>query len=211
MQLRLWTGLCATTNVVPSNRKGLLLKLDLHTHCREATASPTPTLEIVRKIVAAVKAKGLDGIAITEHYTDTYGYKVKEIVDRRLNGEIVIIPGQELDMVFLGVDRGMIHVVELFLPGNLIFRFIAHPGHPRVRDLGAHVDDGIHGIELKNPAHIDEMDEKEIRRLAEKHNLLLLTNSDAHTLSDIGAFHNEISLEELCTRARLSQSYPYGR
>jgi len=40
----------------------------------------------VKEIVAAVKAKGLDGIAITEHYTDSYGYRVKEIVDGHLNG-----------------------------------------------------------------------------------------------------------------------------
>ena len=179
------------------------MKLDLHTHCREATACPQPTLEVVKEIVAAVKAKGLDGIAITEHYTDSYGHKVKEIVDRHLNGEVVIIPGQEIDKVFLGIEKGMFHVVELYLQEDIVFRFIAHPGHPRIKNLEAHIDGGIHGIELKNPEHGDEMDEKEIRRLAEKHNLFLLTNSDAHALSKIGTFHNEISLEELCARARL--------
>jgi hypothetical protein len=46
---------------------GSNLKIDLHTHCREATACPTPTFEIVKRILAAVKRKGLDGIAVTEH------------------------------------------------------------------------------------------------------------------------------------------------
>jgi len=178
------------------------LKLDLHTHCREATSSPTPTLEVARRIVAAVKAKGLDGIAVTEHYTSSYGFKIKEIVDRELGGEVVIIPGQETDRVFLGVDRGVVHVVELYLDTDTVFRFIAHPGHPRSRDLGARIDGSIHGIELKNPAHDWQMDEAEIRRLAEEHNLLLLTNSDAHTLNEIGTYYNEIDLADLFSRAR---------
>lgn len=178
------------------------MKLDLHTHCREATACPTPSLDIVRDIVAAVKAKGLDGIAITEHYTEAYGREVKRIVDRYLNGEILVIPGQEIDRVFLGVDRGLLHVVELYLPGDVTFRFIAHPGHPSVSNLDSRMDGSIHGIEIRNPLHGDEMDEERIRQLAEKYNLILLANSDAHSLSDIGTFYNEIEIEELCARAR---------
>ncbi len=46
------------------------------------------------------------------------------------------------------------------------------------------------------------MDEQEIRRLAGKHNLILLSNSDAHSLSDIGTFYNEIDIADLTTRAR---------
>ena len=178
------------------------LKLDLHTHCREATGCSTPTLDIARMIVAAVKAKGLDGLAITEHYTSAYGYGVRDIVERHLGNAILVIPGQEVDRVFLGVERALFHVVELFLPGDLTFRFIAHPGHPLVKDLDSRIDDTIHGIELRNPSHDREMDQKHIRHLAEKHNLLLLTNSDAHDLGDIGAYHNEIDIERLCERVR---------
>ena len=181
------------------------MKLDLHTHCREATACPTPSLDIVKDIVAAVKAKGLDGIAITEHYTAAYGHEVKAIVDHYLNGEILVIPGQETDKVFLGVNKGVLHVVELYLPGDVTFRFVAHPGHPYIVDLDSHIDGTIHGIELRNPLHDDEMDEKEIRQLAEKHDLVLLANSDAHTLGDIGIFYNDVEIEELCARARRGQ------
>jgi histidinol phosphatase-like PHP family hydrolase len=178
------------------------LKLDLHTHCREATGCPDPTPDIVRRIVAAVKAQGLDGIAITEHYTDSYAYEVKEIVHRYFNDEILVIPGREIDRVFLGIEKGLFHLVELYLPGDITFRFIAHPGHPHIRDLGSYIDGDIHGIELRNPAHDHEMDSSMIRELAEKHDLLLLTNSDAHSLADIGTYHNEIDIEVLCTRAR---------
>jgi histidinol phosphatase-like PHP family hydrolase len=170
------------------------LKLDLHTHCGEATALYSPTLDIVKEIVAVVKARGLDGIAITEHYNKAYGYKVQEMVAHHLKGEILIIPGRE-------IDKGLLHVVELYLPDDVTFRFIAHPGYPHVRDLEAQIGD-IHGIELRNPLHDDEMDEARIRALAEKYDLLLLTNSDAHFLDDVGKYYNEIDIEELCARAR---------
>jgi len=179
-----------------------ILKLDLHTHCRAATACSTATLPVVRKIVAAVKAKGLDGIAVTEHYTDYFGYEVKEMVDTKLNGDIVVIPGKEIDRMITGSDMGVIHVVELYLPDDVTFRFIAHPGYPYIGNLEAHIDSSIHGLEIRNPSHLDEMDEQEIRRLAGKHNLILLSNSDAHSLSDIGTFYNEIDIADLITRAR---------
>ena len=178
------------------------MKLDLHTHCREATGCPDPSPDIVRRIVAAVKAQGLDGIAITEHYTDSYAYEVKEIVHRCFNDEILVIPGREIDRVFLGIEKGLFHLVELYLPGDITFRFIAHPGHPHIRDLGSYIDGDIHGIELRNPEHDHEMNDSMIRELAEKHDLLLLTNSDAHSLADIGIYHNEIDIEVLCARAR---------
>lgn len=177
------------------------MKLDLHTHCREATGCPYPTPDIVRRIVAAVKDRGLDGIAITEHYTHSYAYEVKDIVHRHFNDEILVIPGREIDRVFLNIDKGLFHLVELYLPGDVTFRFIAHPGHPHIRDLGSYIDGDIHGLELRNPQHDHEMDEAMIRQLALKHDLLLLANSDAHSLIDIGTYHNEIDIEALCARA----------
>jgi len=182
------------------------LKLDLHTHCREATACPHPTPDIVKQIVSAVKAQGLDGIAITEHYTHAYAYEVKEIVHRYFDDEILIIPGKEIDKVFLKIDKALFHLVELYLPGDVTFRFIAHPGHPCIRNLGSYIDSTIHGIEFRNPAHDDEMDGRMIMELAKKHDLVLLTNSDAHSLADIGTYHNEIDIDLLCARARVNQT-----
>lgn len=169
------------------------LKLDLHTHCGEATSLYTPNLDIVKRIVSAAKAKGLDGIGVTEHYNRTYGYKVRELVEQ-LDDDLLIIPGQE-------IDKGLLHVVVLYLPDDLTFRFIAHPGYPPVTDLDSLIDDSFHGIEIGNPLHDDEMDQEMIREIAKKHDLLLLTDSDAHFLSDVGKYYNEITIEELCARA----------
>ncbi len=187
----------------PGRYKGFVVKLDLHTHCREATACPEPTVEIVARIVEAVKNRGLDGIAVTEHYTKRYAYMVKEIVDLHFSNEILVIPGQEIDRVYMGIDRGIVHIVELYLPGEITFRFVAHPGHPYSRDLGSRLDGEIHGIELKNPHHVREMDEQLIRQLASERDLIMLTNSDAHTLGEIGTYYNDLDLDTLYARAAL--------
>ncbi len=171
------------------------MKLDLHTHCGEATSLYTPTLEIVKKIVEAAKARGLDGIAITEHYNRAYGYKVRDIVEQQLHDEVLIIPGQE-------IDKGPLHIVVLYLPNDTTFRFVGHPGYPPVKDLASEIDDNIHGLEIRNPTHDDEIDAALVTRIARERGLLLLSNSDAHFLSDIGKYYTEIELEELCARAR---------
>ncbi len=161
-----------------------------------------PDINIAKKIVQAVQGNGLDGIAFTDHYSDSFGRGTKELIDSELGGEIVVIPGRELDIMFSGPEqRGIYHLVELFLPGDITFRFIAHPGHPYVSNLDSLITGDVHGIELKNPSHLQEMDQDLIRKTAEKHNLILLTNSDAHSLDDIGTFYNEIEIEQLCSRA----------
>jgi histidinol phosphatase-like PHP family hydrolase len=181
-----------TSPVSKGNRR---LKLDLHTHCGEATSLYTPTVDIVKQIVAAARGKGLDGIAVTEHNNRAYGYKVKQIVEQQLQEDILIIPGQE-------IDRGPLHIVVLYLPGETTLRFVAHPGYPPVKDLAAEIDDSIHGLEIRNPTHDDEIDEALVTRIAHERGLLLLKNSDAHFLSDIGKYYTEIELDELCARAR---------
>ena len=177
------------------------MKIDLHTHCFESTGDSVPTVDTAKRIVDQIKMRGLDGIAVTEHYTDYYGHEVKEIVDSSLNCEIAVIPGKEIAAMLPGRAMGVVHVVELYLPGESTFRFIAHPGHPYVSDLDSWIDGNIHGIELRNAQHMDELDEITVRQLAEKHDLILLSNSDAHTLGDIGTFYNDIDIELLCSRA----------
>jgi PHP family Zn ribbon phosphoesterase len=171
------------------------MKLDLHTHCGEATCRSAPNRDAVKKIIAAARARGLDGIGITDHYRKAFGFKVKEIVDRCFDGQLLIIPGEE-------INKGSLHVVLLYLPGGVTFRFVVHPGYPKADDFSTEIDDSIHGIEVRNPMHDHEMDKAAIRKVARKHNLLLLRNSDAHSLRDIGKYYNEITIEELCARAR---------
>lgn len=167
------------------------LKLDLHTHCYEASGFCDPTLDSVEEIVANITAHGLDGIAITDHYNKSFGYKVKDIVERFFNSTVLIIPGQE-------VEEWPVEIVELYLPCNATFRFVAHPGYPGDFVKNAH---GVHGIEIENGGHNWHMDKRAIKKVATSCGLLLLSNSDAHYLEDIGRFYNEITLKELYKRA----------
>ena len=170
------------------------MKLDLHTHCFEAL--PFPSVDSVKRIVAAIKTKGLDGIAVTEHRKKNYGYQTKEIVKRYFNDEVLIIPGQEK----VEASMGWAEVVELYLPDGGTFRFLAHPCYPYPEESASGID-SLQGIEIGNALHDRQLDKKKISMLADKHNLLLLQNSDAHRLSDIGSLYNEIDLADLSARA----------
>ena len=171
------------------------MKLDLHTHCMEATGMVAhPEIDLVRKIVERVKARGLDGIAVTEHDDREYGYRVKKIVEEELDSEILIVPGWEIT-----VERaGWAEMVELFLPDDSIFRFLPHPSYPFPGDDGFSYDMNlIHGIEIGNALHDRQINKKKVEELSQRYNLILLNNSDAHTMDDIGTFYNEVSLKEL--------------
>lgn len=172
---------------------GRKLKLDLHTHCLEALRTK-PTVDAVRQIVKAVKAKGLDGLAITEHWNKDYGFRAKEILEEHFPGEIVLIPGQEI------ITRDHGSVVELYLEGGKMFRFIAHPYlRFSVKDY-----QGIHGIEIDNGMHNYHIDKELVGEVAAQQDLLLLRNSDAHYLEDLGLFCNVMALEDLAARAAAS-------
>lgn len=163
------------------------LKLDLHTHCLEAVGFTEPTVEVVGKIIATIKAGGLDGIAITDHAKQQFAHKVKAVVEAHFSSSVLIIPGQE-------IDKGSMEIIELYLTKDRVFRFIAHPGYPGSFSLNGVP---VHGIELENNGHNWHMDRDEIMRFAGEHNLLLLKNSDAHHLEDIGKRYNEISWKTL--------------
>jgi histidinol phosphatase-like PHP family hydrolase len=162
------------------------MKLDLHTHCHEATRFAKPNISVVKRIITAIKEKGLDGIAITDHNNKNYAFQIQEIVQTYFDNEIIIIPGQELDRVYN-------HIIELYLPDNTVFRFIAHPGTPS--SYWANNIDNIHGIEINNGNY--EINHDLVKDLAKQNGLLLLSNSDAHSLSSIGKYYNEIDLSIL--------------
>lgn len=170
------------------------LKLDLHTHCLEATRFQQATVETVGQLVAAAKAAGLDGFAVTEHMNYRYSFKVKEIVEANFGDELLIIPGQE---IYQGPHN---EVVELFLPNGFIFRFLAHPNHRFKGPIRAEAD-GLNGVEIENHLHNWHIEREHVLEFAQQHGLMLLRNSDAHEVKNIGARHNELPLGELFRRA----------
>lgn len=169
------------------------LKLDLHVHCFEAIGYCKANLEVVKKIITQMRDRGLDGIAITDHFNQKFAYEVKDIVDDFIGDDVLIIPGRE-------IEEHDVEIIELCLPDKTIFKFIAHPGYPGDCTAVMNKAPDVHGIEIKNGGHSWHMNEKKIREIAEKFQLLLLSNSDAHYLEDIGRLYNEISLVDLSSR-----------
>lgn len=172
------------------------LKLDLHTHPFELPYVPLSKVTsdgILKDVVATVKAKGLDGIAITEHHIKEYGTKAKEIISEYFNNDIIIIPGCE-------IETSGLQLVELYLPGNVCFRFIPHPIYPSY--FSAYNFSQIHGIEIENYQYDQFIDRQKVKALAEEHGLLLLSNSDAHNLADIGRHYNIVEIDDLYLRAK---------
>lgn len=177
------------------------LKLDLHTHPFEyagiLSSSLGPEHHIINDIVATIKAKGLDGIAITEHLNKQFGFKAKEIASQYFKNEVIIIPGEESDF-------GYGHVVTLYLDDSVVFRFLAHPHPSPISEDSFYYEDianSIHGIEIGNWVRDWQIDKERVKAFAKKHDLLLLSNSDAHEVADIGCYYNEIDLKELYSRA----------
>jgi len=190
------------------------LKLDLHVHVFEEFLPISPrliTVNSVRRLIEKIREAGLDGVAITEHANKEYGYRVKEIVESQFGGAVIIIPGME-------VEDWSIHYVELDLDfnGQRTFRFLAHPGYPSdparyfdsvsgkepdfgcspVMGMEPRADLRFSGIEIENGMHNWHIDKTQVKSLAEEHNLVLLSNSDAHYLRDVGKCYTEIAPED---------------
>ena len=138
-----------------------------------------------------MRERGLDGIALTEHWNVEHGWKLKEIIEELYGDEFVVLVGQELDISTTQ------QVTEIYLPNDVTYRYLCHPGYPG-NDWS--VPENLHGIEIENGMHSWHMNRPRIQALAEEHNLMLLKNSDAHYLEKIGVYYNELALEELVAR-----------
>lgn len=160
------------------------MKLDLHTHCHEATGFAAATPQAVDKLINCCLSRGLDGIAITEHWSSRYAYQVTDILANQFpDCRVVVLPGKEIDV-------GPRQVVEVYLPNHTTFRFWAHPEFWSVEPRT-----DVRGIEIENGMHL--IDKERVREIAAELDLKLLCNSDAHRLEDIGRFYNDIEWGDL--------------
>ncbi len=174
------------------------MKLDLHTHIWEATGFVPPTPEVAQRVVQQVKGMGIDGIAVTDHRNKEYGFAFKKLVDERFPGQIMVIPGWEIEVRFGPGPNDEYQVVELFLPNGGVFRSYCHPGYPSPQIV---IDD-VQAIEVDNLVHNWHIDKEKVREVAQQHDLMLLKVSDAHRIEDVGRSFTEVDLKELYDRAR---------
>ena len=174
------------------------VKLDLHTHVWEAFNFQPPSVSIAEKVVAQIKSSGIDGIAITDHNNKDWAFEFRDLVEQHYPGEVIIIPGWEVDVRPASNPFDEYQVGELFLPEGGVFRIYSHPGYYSPNIL---IEDGIHAIEIDNYIHNWHIRKQQVAELAQAHDLLVLEVSDAHNLENIGLRYTELELDELYRRA----------
>ena len=184
------------------------LKLDLHTHVWEAFHFQQPSLEIAEKVVRQIKAAGIDGIGITDHHNKDWSFEFRELVEHHFPGEVVIIPGWEIEVRPEQNPFAEYQVAELFLPPTDgkeggVFRTYCHPGYYSPEII---IEQDVHAIEIDNYIHNWHIRKPLVKEKADTHGLLLMEVSDAHNLENIGLRYTEVDLEELYARA----VYPSG-
>ena len=131
------------------------LKLDLHTHVWEAFNFKPPSLEIAEKVVLQIKAAGIDGIGITDHHNKDWSFEFRELVERHFPGEVMIIPGWEIEVRPEQNPFAEYQVAELFLPPmggreGGVFRTYCHPGYYSPEII---IEQDVHAIEIDNYIH----------------------------------------------------------
>jgi predicted metal-dependent phosphoesterase TrpH len=181
----------------PETKLEVFVKIDLHVHAQERSGCATIGEE--SQIQTALNA-GLGGLAFTDH---------NRLVDPRRLAELNqkyapfrIFTGIEVDAdrehwIVLGVadrllERPGWHYPELrdFVHWRGGFIALAHPFRhaPEVHvDLDRFPPDGIELKSFNTPVKY----ETEIHALAERHNLVLMQNTDSHYTGQMGKYFND--------------------
>ena len=176
----------------------MTVRLDIHTHVGEMFGFQPPTPEIAEAVIAQIRAAGLDGIAITDHWRLDWGMELYRVVERHFSGQAIIIPGQEIDVRPASSPFDEYHCTELYLPGGRLFRTYCHPGYYTPNIV---IEDNIHGIEVANSHHNWHIRRPQVERVAEAHGLLTFSVSDANALGEIGAGSTAVDWDEMMRRA----------
>ncbi len=181
------------------------MKIDLHVHTkysRDGMSSPT-------KMVKAAKAKGLDGLAITDHNT-TRAWEEALTVARKLGLELIL--GEEIKVThsdgktgeilayFLQeeIPKGDFHRVMDRIKEQGAIAIVAHPFDPyRPFHNIEKAIRKIHGIEGFNSRSPFSSYNVQAKEFAHKHRLVTTAGSDAHTKWEVGNAWTEMEAEGL--------------
>jgi hypothetical protein len=174
------------------------LKLDLHIYVWEAFNFQPPSLDIAKKVIAQIKSQGIDGIAITDHHNKDWAFQFRDLVADHFPGEVVIIPGWEIEVRPVDSPFDEYQVAELFLPNGGLFRIYCHPGYYTPKII---IEENIHGIEIDNYIHNWHIRKGQVQGVADAHSLMTFQVSDAHNLENIGLRYTEVELADLYRRA----------
>ncbi len=167
------------------------MRIDFHVHTNRSDGKNS-----IAEMVAAAKRKGLDGIAVTDH--DIPAPKVKF-------PDFLVIPGVEVrtelgDVIVLGTyelpPKNFEELLD-WVEANNALAFAPHPfdlGFSR-HSLGEIAFEKFEIIEVINGRSPRKACEKALFR-AMKEGKIMLSNSDAHSVFELGKYWNEVKAEE---------------
>jgi predicted metal-dependent phosphoesterase TrpH len=172
------------------------MKVDLHVHAKERSSCARDGEE---EMIRAAVCHGLDGLAFTDHWRLIPFPRVQELsasyapfcvfggIEIRIAGEDLLVLG--LYDALLETRKWTYPELHAFVRQQGGFLVLAHPF--RYRDtINVDVEQyRPHAIELCS-TNIRAEDEGRIRALAERLDLRLLGNSDAHRAKDVGLYYN---------------------
>jgi hypothetical protein len=175
-------------------------KLDLHTHPIEALKAARNikgirdiTVDVAGEIVKAVKAAGLNGIAITETNNFNHGWvAAMQVLDHFKSDNIVILPGSEIEF-------GNQHFLQLYIPeyyrrripyfkGKDWFVVLAQPGLTQPVDLSLFSQVELDAVE----DHSLLGDFSAAAAIASERKIPTVQASNAYTLGDLGKSFIEV-------------------
>jgi histidinol phosphatase-like PHP family hydrolase len=176
------------------------MKIDLHVHAKERSGCAVSGEE---EMIQAAIAYGLDGLVFTDHQRLVAPGRLAELnctyAPFRIFGGIEITVAEGEDVVVLGVHDPALEAQPWTYPA--LFRFVrdqdgllvlAHPFryHDAIQiEVEQYPPDAleIHSV------NTGVCDESPIRALAERLDLRLLCNSDAHDARHVGIYYNELA------------------
>ena len=187
-----------------------MLKADFHMHTRASPCSNMRPEDIVKYSIKA----GLDVIAITDHNTT----EAVGLVKAAAAGRLTVIPGIELltpqgEILILNPQReykgDLIEVCEQAHMDNAII-IAQHPFDSMRKCIGNNINRIMHmitAVEVFNGRTIFQKYNKMAAHFAKEFNLPGLSNSDAHTVYEIGNAYNifECGPEEVFEALRKGQ------
>lgn len=177
------------------------LKFDLHVHTNDSPDGVSSALDMVE----AAKARGLDGIAITDHDVALDSQSAAFLSERT---GLIVIPGVEVStyeghLVILLPRRtihagiGLSDAVRIAIEGDSV-PFIPHPTDPISHGVG---EEAVISLPYRLP--IESINASTLSRynrsaeeLANRLSLPKLASSDAHISRAVGDAYSLVSAEE---------------
>jgi len=176
-----------------------MLRIDLHLHTNYSDG------DLVDNIVKVARFKGLDGLAITDHYT-LEGYRVL----KKLDNKLLILPGVEIEtkiahILLIGIDtmpfkkvKSYVEVFEWAKDNNAVI-ILAHPMatyfsiKKNMKIIKRYKPDAIEVCNSLYPFFV--LAKRFSEKIAENLSLPMTGGSDAHRAIDVGNCYTLIDAE----------------